>query len=119
MGTNNNYRQTLSQIVQNCDCRTQTVEEPLPLADWEEQATELHDRYVARVDEEIRWETCRAARRALVRLQNGEFGRCADCGAEISSQRLTAIPWTERCVQCQASLEGQAEYPMSTEREAA
>jgi RNA polymerase-binding transcription factor DksA len=108
MKSNNSYRQTLSQIVQDCRCQTPTVEEPLPLADWEEQATELHDRYVTHIDEDIRWETCAAARRALARLQEDEFGRCADCGAEISPQRLTAVPWTERCVRCQTLLEREA-----------
>ena len=102
------YRQTLSQIVEECQCHTPTVEEPLSLTDWEEQASELHDRYVAHVDEDIRWETCAAARRALARLQEGEFGHCADCGSRINPQRLAAVPWTERCVRCQASLEGKA-----------
>jgi len=108
MKSNNNYRQILSQIVQDCRCHIQNVEEPLALADWEEQATELHDRYVAHVDENIRWETCAAARRALARLREDGFGRCADCGAEINPRRLAAVPWTERCVRCQTLLEREA-----------
>lgn len=103
-----NYRQTLNQIVQECQCHTPTMEEPLPLADWEEQATELHDRYVAHIDEDIRWETCAAAQRALARLQHGGFGHCADCGSRIAPRRLAAIPWTERCVRCQTLLEREA-----------
>jgi RNA polymerase-binding transcription factor DksA len=109
------YRQILSRIVQNCQVHCgRTVEEPLVRADWEEQATELHDRYVAFVDEEIRWETCEAARRALARLEQGEFGRCVDCGVEISPKRLAAIPWTERCVRCQARTEQNLE-PLAAE----
>ncbi len=108
MKSNDSYLEVLSQIVQDCHCQTPTVEEPLPLADWEEQATELHNRYVAHVDEDIRWETCVAARRALARLHEDGFGRCADCGAEISPLRLAAVPWTERCVRCQAHFEREA-----------
>ena len=108
MKSSSNYRKTLSQIVEDCRCHLQNVEGPLPLADWEEQATELHDRYVAHIDEDIRWKACAAAQRALARLQQESFGRCADCGAEIGPRRLAAIPWTERCVHCQTSLEKEA-----------
>ena len=108
MKSNNNYRRTLIQIVQDCHGRTSTIEGPLPLADWEEQASELHERYVTHIDEEIRWRTGEAARRALARLQTGAYGRCIDCGAEIGPRRLAAVPWTARCVACQTSLEGKA-----------
>jgi len=30
---------------------------------------------------------------------------CRDCGEEISLQRLEALPWADRCVECQAALE--------------
>ena len=108
MKSNNQYRQTLSQIVEDCRSRTSTIEEPLPLADWEDQASELHDRYVAHIDENIRWQTGEAARRALARLQAGAYGTCTDCGAKIGARRLAAVPWTARCVRCQTSLEGKA-----------
>ena len=108
MKSNNQYRQTLSEIVEDCRSRTSTTEEPLPLADWEDQASELHDRYVAHIDEDIRWQTGQAARRALIRLETGAFGRCIDCGAEIGPRRLAAVPWTARCVRCQTSLERKA-----------
>ena len=107
MQPNNDYRETLSRIVEDRSWPS-TVEEPLSLADWEEQASELHERYVAHVDEEIRWQTRQAACRALARLQTGTYGRCLECGAEIGPRRLEAVPWTARCVGCQATLEGKA-----------
>jgi DnaK suppressor protein len=35
--------------------------------------------------------------RALGRLQRGTYGRCSDCGAEVSAARLRAMPYAERC----------------------
>ena len=40
-------------------------------------------------------------RGALERLDKGSFGKCIDCGKEISAARLAAIPWTERCIEDQ------------------
>jgi RNA polymerase-binding transcription factor DksA len=97
------YRRILSRFSQAGYVRK--VNEPLRFTDWEESAAELHDRYVAGVDEEIRWQIREAALRALERMRAGEFGRCSDCGAPIAPRRLAAVPWTERCVACQASRE--------------
>jgi RNA polymerase-binding transcription factor DksA len=96
------YRRILSRIVETRTASAPSNDEPAARADWEEQAAELHDRYVTAVDEEIRYEIRQAARRALDRLDRGDFGFCIDCGQEISPQRLAAVPWTERCVRCQA-----------------
>ena len=38
---------------------------------------------------------------ALDRLESGAYGKCSDCGAEISAARLRAIPSAERCRDCQ------------------
>ncbi len=37
---------------------------------------------------------------ALVRLKKGDYGLCAACGNPISSARLKAVPWTDRCRYC-------------------
>ena len=39
-----------------------------------------------------------AARR---RLDDGSYGICTDCGAEIGFERLHAEPAAARCVECQ------------------
>ena len=39
---------------------------------------------------------------ALARVEDGSYGRCADCEHEIPEPRLEARPATERCVPCQA-----------------
>jgi DnaK suppressor protein len=44
-------------------------------------------------------------RQALKALQEGRFGECADCGGEIESKRLEAIPWARYCIACQEARE--------------
>jgi len=39
-------------------------------------------------------------RAALDRIAKGTFGVCADCGGEISAERLELIPHAARCRQC-------------------
>jgi DnaK suppressor protein len=40
-------------------------------------------------------------RLALARIEEGSYGTCLGCDAEISPKRLHAVPWTEYCVRCQ------------------
>jgi DnaK suppressor protein len=44
---------------------------------------------------------------ALQRLDNGEFGICAECGEEIGIERLKARPVTTFCIECKSSQEVQ------------
>jgi DnaK suppressor protein len=47
---------------------------------------------------------------ALGRLREGVFGECVNCGNEINTKRLEAVPWTRYCIECQEKLEkGQLE----------
>lgn len=39
---------------------------------------------------------------ALIRLEEGLYGTCADCGIEISEKRLAAVPFAKLCVECQS-----------------
>lgn len=38
---------------------------------------------------------------ALARLAAGRFGRCVRCGRPIAAERLEALPWAARCIDCQ------------------
>jgi RNA polymerase-binding protein DksA len=38
---------------------------------------------------------------ALARIANGTFGACARCGKPIDADRLEAIPYATRCIDCQ------------------
>ena len=37
---------------------------------------------------------------ALERLHKGRFGICIACGGDIPMERLEAIPYAERCIDC-------------------
>ena len=38
---------------------------------------------------------------ALKRISEGTFGDCLNCGQEINTKRLEAIPWVRYCITCQ------------------
>jgi DnaK suppressor protein len=40
---------------------------------------------------------------ALRRIHDGSFGTCIECDSSISPKRLAAVPWAQRCIQCQAA----------------
>lgn len=53
--------------------------------------------------------------RALAKLEQGGFGSCEACGRSIEPKRLQAVPWTEYCLSCAASEEGEAAEPAAQE----
>ena len=42
---------------------------------------------------------------ALLRLGEGSYGICDECGEEIGVGRLKVMPFTRLCVRCQEELE--------------
>lgn len=38
---------------------------------------------------------------ALARIEEGEYGKCDNCGELIHEKRLEALPWAQHCVDCQ------------------
>ena len=95
------YRQALMEILQSSDARPRLSDEPALHADVNELAVVNHARYITDCKEQIRYSICEAARRALARMEEGEFGLCMECGEEISPKRLMAVPWADCCVECQ------------------
>ncbi len=47
------------------------------------------------------YKALRDVKAALLRIDMRTFGVCLNCEEEISSKRLTAIPWTPSCIACQ------------------
>ena len=41
-----------------------------------------------------------AIEEALVRVEEGTYGVCRDCGEPVAAARLKAIPWTRVCISC-------------------
>lgn len=42
---------------------------------------------------------------ALLRIENGSYGRCEECGRAITKARLDAIPYAALCVRCASQKE--------------
>ena len=36
----------------------------------------------------------------LRRIEDGTYGACQNCGQPIGAERLEALPWTTRCIDC-------------------
>ena len=43
---------------------------------------------------------------ALKRISEGTFGHCLNCGQEIGTKRLEAIPWVLHCITCHELIVG-------------
>ncbi|MDF2569962.1 MAG: dksA [Sporomusa sp.] len=56
--------------------------------------------------------------RALEKIHHGTYGRCDHCGAEISVERLNALPWATQCMDCQEDSEQTDVTPRPLEEEA-
>src|SRR5262245_31504384 len=47
----------------------------------------------------------RAAQAALLRIEDGTYGICLECGEGISPKRLTALPSAALCIRCQETID--------------
>ena len=65
---------------------------------------------------QIKQETIERIDAALVQLEAGHYGRCVECGDEISEARLRALPFAVRCVECEETREAAARRRQVLER---
>src|SRR2546429_4787792 len=70
---------------------------------------------------QMKSETLNKINDALVRLEQGDYGNCYDCGEEIAEKRLRALPFAVRCKDCEEVKENaeQRERQMASRRGAA
>jgi len=54
---------------------------------------------------QMKSETLNKVDDALVRLEQGNYGNCFDCGEEIAEKRLRALPFAVRCKECEEARE--------------
>ncbi len=92
-------KEQLSELIDRAEIIEDDLRHPLE-ADSEEQAVDLaDDEALAGVDEVLRGEIS-AVRAALKRIDLGTYGVCTSCGAEISENRLKALPTATLCMDC-------------------
>jgi RNA polymerase-binding protein DksA len=63
-------------------------------------ATETVDREIDYTLEATDGRLLAAIDAALARIENGTYGTCVNCGAQIASERLEAMPWATLCIDC-------------------
>ena len=54
---------------------------------------------------QMKSETLNKINDALVRLDQGTYGNCFECGEEIAEKRLRALPFAVRCKDCEEARE--------------
>ena len=68
---------------------------------------------------QIKSETLARIDDAMRRLERDAYGVCEECGEEIASARLKALPFAELCRDCQQGAEEVAAQTLAAERRAA
>jgi DnaK suppressor protein len=71
-------------------------------------ASEERDREISYILNDRDREKLAAIDQALDRIEQGTYGICESCDAEIAAERLKAMPFTRLCVQCQSERESEA-----------
>lgn len=78
------------------------------MADEGTDAMEREKKFLfASKEGELLYEVDEALRRLY--REEDEYGRCAECGAEISEERLDALPYARLCIDCQEEEEESGE----------
>lgn len=83
--------------------RLEQIEEELDShdsKDWEELATEREGDEVLESMGVSGQQEIRMIEAALHRIEEGEYGFCTKCGAQISEERLDVLPFTPFCRNC-------------------
>ena len=90
--------------------KLRSLRESIPMStpdvrDAEEQSVDDFVREVDLALMQMKTETLKKIDLAIFRLDEGTYGRCQDCDAEIPPARLRALPFAALCRDCQAEAE--------------
>jgi RNA polymerase-binding protein DksA len=65
-----------------------------------DSATETLDREIEMTLEDNAGHLLASIDAALVRIDQGTYGQCENCGSGISAERLEALPYATKCIEC-------------------
>ena len=74
-------------------------------ADWSEQASERENDEVLESLGNNSEQELAMIKYALMRIEDGTYFLCEECGGEIPAARLELLPFTARCVACAEKIE--------------
>jgi DnaK suppressor protein len=78
------------------------------LADMEDLASDTLDESTAYHIIEIEQAELAQIEKALGLIEEGDYGKCEECGEPISLERLRALPFATTCVECKRDQERKA-----------
>ena len=97
------HKATMEARLADLKTRLSAIEEELDShteRDWEEAAIEREGDEVLEATGVSGQNEIRMIEAALKRIEDGEYGYCGKCGAEIAPERLDAVPYTPFCRSC-------------------
>ena len=89
----------LAELEGRQDRIARDLAEPLD-PDSSEQAIEMEDDVSLEAQAALIAREVASVKRALMRIENGTYGQCMRCGAEIAPQRLEVRPEAALCYEC-------------------
>ncbi|MZH13768.1 MAG: TraR/DksA family transcriptional regulator [Nitrospinae bacterium] len=75
------------------------------MADISDDAARSYDKKLQGDLEEQEWVKLKQVETALEKIENKEYGACAECEIEIPEARLEIMPYAEFCTQCLSKME--------------
>lgn len=75
--------------------------------DFMDIATDNLEHELNYIFEEREREKLQSIDNALVRMKEGNYGECEECGEDIEVERLLALPFTRLCLDCKSKQERQ------------
>jgi DnaK suppressor protein len=107
------FKETLEARILECERVLANAEEETRAnsarqADSADQAAAEYERQTLAHKADVARQTITRLTDALKRINQGNFGECAQCGGEIEVKRLDAVPWARYCLKCQEAREQQS-----------
>jgi DnaK suppressor protein len=89
----------LAELVKTRNAEEETTEESTQ--DIADKAVSSYTREFLYSFNDAERSTLQQIDQALSRIEDGSYGLCLNCSSPMSEKRLTAIPWSRHCVECQ------------------
>lgn len=103
------YKRVLLDMKQDMSKRISSIDKDIRhegmSADWSEQASERENDEVLESLGNTSEQVLSMVKYALMRLEDGTYAYCDECGEAIPEARLKSIPYTAHCVNCAEKIE--------------
>ena len=97
------YKARLEEQLSELESRLERIESDLDEPhdpDSSERAVQMEDDESLEAQARLVTREITSTKRALDRIEKGEYGYCVECGEEISDGRLEARPESALCINC-------------------